>query len=151
MSDALTELKERLSKLSDEQLIQIVTKDAADYRQEALDYAKAELKYRRVDLFKATAESTEEGDGKDKQEEPPEEEVEEIAPALLGLPKRKSEQPGWTCSACGGQLRRGTLVGEKEITIVFSDTRQERFVQARACVQCGQISFVVDYDTDVEM
>src|SRR5690242_14309734 len=43
------ELKQRLSKLSDDELIEMVTVGANDYRQEALDYAKAELKYRRVD------------------------------------------------------------------------------------------------------
>ena len=49
MSDDVLELKERISKLSDDQLIDMVTASAGDYRQEALDYAKAELKYRRVD------------------------------------------------------------------------------------------------------
>src|SRR5262245_18663312 len=43
------ELKETIHDLSDEQLIEIVTFAAGDYRQEALDFAKAELKSRGVD------------------------------------------------------------------------------------------------------
>jgi len=124
MTDELQELKQRLSKLSDEELIEIVTVAAADYREEALDYAKAELKYRRVDW--TTPEAAPE------QEEPP------------------VVQPGKHCIACGGELRPGTLVAEKELTIVFSDNQEERFVRVTACVRCGQLSLVADFDTTVE-
>jgi len=47
-------------------------------------------------------------------------------------------------------LRPGTLVAEKELTIIFSDNREERFVRVMACVQCGSLSLSADYDTDVE-
>jgi hypothetical protein len=133
MSDDVLELKERISKLSDDQLIDMVTGSAGDYRQEALDYAKAELKYRRVDWS-----------------QPKPEEVQAEAD-----PEAKSEEtvvapPGANCFVCGGRLRPGTLVAEKELTVIFSDNREERFVRVMACVQCGQLSLSADYDTDVE-
>ena len=118
----LQELKQRISKLTDEQLIEMVTTDAGDYRREALDYAKTELRSRGVAWSQ------------------PEAEEEALPP--VGPTKFK-------CPVCGGALRPGTLVAEKELTIVF-DNHEERFIRAMACAQCGQLSMVVDYDTDVE-
>jgi hypothetical protein len=133
MSDDVLELKERISKLSDDQLIDMVTGSAGDYRQEALDYAKAELKYRRVDWSQPKPEEVQ-------AEADPEAESEETVVA----------PPGANCVVCGGRLRPGTLVAEKELTVIFSDNREERFVRVMACVQCGQLSLSADYDTDVE-
>ena len=132
MSDELWRLKERLSKMSTDELIEMVTVGAKDYRQEALDYANAELKYRRVDLSDLKAKEVEQV------EEPA---VEQAEPVIA--------PPGSACFVCGGKFRQGTLVAEKELTIVFSDTHEERFVRVNACVQCGQLSMTVDYDTDV--
>jgi hypothetical protein len=133
MSDDVLELKERISKLSDDQLIDMVTLSAGDYRQEALDYAKAELKYRRVDWS-----------------QPKPEEVQVEADPEADSAETVVAPPGVTCFVCGGRLRQGTLVAEKELTIIFSDNREERFVRVTACVQCGQLSLTADYDTDVE-
>jgi hypothetical protein len=134
MSDELQELKERLSRLSDEELIAMVTTGVNDYRQDALDYAKAELKFRRVDIPQTTAETGEEP------EEPPAEPAE---PETVRLHS--------TCILCGSaRLRHGTLVGEKEVTVVFSDTHEERFVRVNACSDCGHVLLVVDYDNEVE-
>jgi|SRR5215471_434019 len=135
MSDDILELKERISKLSDDQLIEMVTVSASDYRQEALDYAKAELKYRRVDWSQTQSE----------EKQPPPDTEAEPTNAIV------APSSGANCFVCGGRLRGGTLVAEKELTIVFSDNREERFVRVMACVQCGQLSLSVDYDTDVEL
>ena len=54
------------------------------------------------------------------------------------------------CSVCGGRMRRGALYGESELTIVFHDGDEERFVQALVCVGCGVVRLAIDYDTDVE-
>jgi hypothetical protein len=54
------------------------------------------------------------------------------------------------CPACGGRLRPGSVYGGKELTMVFQDNEEERFVQALACGGCRQVRLVVDYDTDVE-
>src|SRR5262245_38841751 len=62
MSDELWKLKERLSKMSTDELIEMVTVGAKDYRQEALDYANAELKYRRVDLSDLKAKEAEQAE-----------------------------------------------------------------------------------------
>jgi len=50
MSKEFEELKDRLVKLSDEQLIEMVLAPPGEYRQDALDIAKAELKWRRVEI-----------------------------------------------------------------------------------------------------
>src|SRR5215472_10713610 len=103
MSDDVLELKERISKLSDDQLIEMVTLSAADYRQEALDYAKAELKYRRVDWSQPKP---------DEKQPPADAEAEPAEPVVAAT-------SGTNCFICGGQLRLGTLVAEKELTIIF--------------------------------
>ena len=54
------------------------------------------------------------------------------------------------CSLCGGRTRRASLYGESELTMLFHDTDEERFVQALVCVDCRVVKVAVDYDTDVE-
>jgi hypothetical protein len=137
MSDDIWELKQRLSKLSNEELIAIVTVASKDYRQEAIDYAKQELKYRRVDLSKLNSEDDE---AIDETETAPEAEPEAVDPFVRGVS---------TKCVCGGALRQGTLVAEKELTIIFSDNHEERFVRVLACSRCSQISLVVDPETVV--
>jgi len=134
MSDDILELKKRISKLSDDELIEMVTVSSGDYRQEALDYAKAELQYRRVDWSQPEPEETQAP--ADQEAEP----AETVAAPSTGA----------NCFLCGGRLRPATLVAEKELTIIFSDNREERFVRVMACVQCGNLSLSADYDTDVE-
>jgi len=133
MSDDTLELKERISKLSDEELIEMVTVGADEYRQEALDYAKAELKYRRVDWSNAANPA----------------EAEPVAESERDLEGPVINRAAATC-VCGGALRSGTLVAERELTIIFQDNREERFIRVAACVECGQLSLVADYDTTVQ-
>jgi hypothetical protein len=57
--------------------------------------------------------------------------------------------PGSACMVCGGRLRSGRIVAEKESTIIFDDNQEERFITARACIRCGNVALVVDYETDV--
>ena len=42
------ELREKISKLSDEDLLKMVNVDFADYREQALQYAEAEMRARRI-------------------------------------------------------------------------------------------------------
>ena len=136
MAKEFQELKDRLVKLSDEQLLEMVSAPPGEYRQDALDIAKAELKWRRVEIPEA--------------EEPAAtshpvsaDPLSRLGPAREGLPEN-------VCLICGGRLRTGSLVAEKELTVVFSDNHEERFVRANACTQCGQLSLVVDFETDVQ-
>jgi uncharacterized OB-fold protein len=55
-----------------------------------------------------------------------------------------------TCSLCGGRTRLGSLHGETELTMLFQDSDEERFVQALVCVDCRVVKLKVDYDTEVE-
>ena len=137
MSEDSQQLKERLIKLSDEELIDIVQAEPGDYRQEAIDIAKAELKWRKVEIPE------------------PEEDVETGVEPVSTDPissslRRPSVAPADVCIICGGAMRQGTLVAEKELTIVFADNQEERFVKVSACTRCGQVSPVVDFDTDVQ-
>jgi hypothetical protein len=137
MSDDLWELKQRLSKLPNEELIEMVTVAAKDYRQEAIDYATQELRYRHVDLSKLNSQGEE---AIEESEREPEAEAASVQPFVPIV--------GGKC-ICGGTLRSGTLVAEKELTIIFSDNHEERFVRALACTRCSQISLIVDSETVV--
>ena len=120
--DELDQLKERISQMSDFELRQIVEVEYDDYRPEALEFAETELRKRRVAFDK------------------PEAEDEDSAEPGVDVP----------CENCGGAMRSGLLFSEKELTILFPDDNEERFVQALACVECGQIRLVADLETDVE-
>ena len=128
MEQESLELKEEISGLLDEQLMEMVTTRASDYRQEALDFAKAELTARGIDW---NAVSTDE--------------PEAAAPSTPEL-----DSSGVICLNCGGPLRFATLVAEKEVTIIFSDNHEERFVKVSACRKCGQVSLLADFDTEVQ-
>ena len=128
MEQESLELKEEISGLLDEQLMEMVTTRASDYRQEALDFAKAELTARGIDW---NAVSTDE--------------PEAAAPSAPEL-----DSSGVICLNCGGPLRFATLVAEKEVTIIFSDNHEERFVKVSACRKCGQVSLLADFDTEVQ-
>ena len=131
MSENERELRDRIKGLSDEELVEMVTRDSRDYRPAAIDYAKSELRSRRIDFS--------------------EPDNSEAAPANFD-PFPATSPPGRSetkCEICGGALRSGILVAEKELTIVFSDNKEERFLKVNACVQCGEVSLVVDFDTKV--
>jgi hypothetical protein len=127
------DLKQRIAGLTDDQLLQMVTVEANEYRPEAIDFAKAELTARGVDFTQET-------------ETPDTVETPVASNPLAGSPR----SPAVACAACGGAVRTGTLVGEKELTVVFGDSREERFLRVIACTQCNQVSLFVDFETDVE-
>src|SRR5262249_30215165 len=127
MADDYQQLKERLTKLSDEELIEIVLAAPGEYRKEAREIAEKELKWRRVDI--------------------PQAEGPQAAVSDPVFPSPPQARPGNVCVACGGSLRPGTLVAEKELTIVFSDSQEERFVKVIACSRCGLLALVADLDT----
>ena len=137
------ELKLRITNLSDDQLLQMVTVDADEYRQEALDHANAELRARGIDVTKAPAEAPV-GDAVDK------EDTASLDP-MRGLQPSEARHlsQGPICLTCGGPMRPGILVAEKELSIVFTDNREERFVRVSGCSQCGQLSLTVDFENEV--
>ena len=47
-------------------------------------------------------------------------------------------------------MRSGLLFADKEVSIVFADDSEERFVQAFACTSCGDVRLIVDLNTEVE-
>ncbi len=138
MNEDFQQLKDRLVKYSDEQLIEIVLAPPGDYRQDAIDIAKTELKWRNVEIPEP--------------DEPDEENAEEAYAPTSAEPFRavREATSGNRCAFCGGPVTPGTLVAEKELTVVFSDNREERFVKVNVCTRCGQVSLVVDFETDVQ-
>ena len=117
--------KERFSQMSDEELLKIVCEDYEDYHETALRFAEEELNKRGIYL-------EDENESNNTRQES--DHVEAQA----------------TCAVCRGKMRVGNLFAGKEITILFTDENEERFVDVLACEQCGQIKMVVDYETDVE-
>ena len=148
MGEEFQELKDRLVKLSDEQLIEMVSAPPGEYRQDALDIAKAELKWRRVEI--PEPEAPEGITGPEPHDPSLSRAYVPVGDAAIGLVPASQGLPENVCLICGGRLRPGTLVAEKELTVVFSDNREERFVRVNACTRCGQLSLVVDFDTDVQ-
>jgi hypothetical protein len=131
MDEQLRELKDRISQMSDDELLQIVEVEYADYRKEALEFAMAELEQRKIPYGES---------GLDEENEAESEEADLIASAAGDLP----------CDACGGAMRAGSLYADKELSIYFPDKNEERFIQALACSDCGSLKLLVDFNTDVE-
>jgi hypothetical protein len=149
MNKDLERLRERMSALSDQELLRIVNVEYRDYRPEALEYAKAELDSRGVAYGRSTpaAESLavelrdeiDTGIGPERDDEEAESDQEDLA----------EFKPSF-CIVCGAETRCGYLFGGRgEMTAVFSDNNEERFVQLDACPKCGHVRLIVDFETDV--
>ena len=125
MDEQLFELKERISRLSDEELLNIIEVDSEDYRKEALGFAKSELARRGI-----TYKEVRKGDE-----------------LLSG--KAPEGDAAETCARCGGQTRPGRLFDRGEIIIRFTDRDERRFIEVYACSQCGQVQVVADFETEI--
>jgi hypothetical protein len=128
------ELKARITGLSDEELLTIVEEEAGEYREDAVGFAKAELEARGIEFNDGSAED-------------------ESAEDLVEEPERAAatgSRKGLMCSVCGGETRFGILSGSKEVTIIFADNNEERYVEAYACTRCGRVQLIVDYGTDAQ-
>ena len=132
MEDEIRELKERITSMSNEELLKIVTVERGDYRKEAIDFATRELEKRGVPF-----------DPSDDIEDQDDQESNGADPTISG----KSLLP---CELCGGAMRVGQMFADRELTIFFPDDDEERFVQAVACNDCGHLRLLVDFETDVE-
>jgi hypothetical protein len=131
MEDEIRELKERITGMSNEELLKIVTVERGDYRREAIDFATRELQTRGVPFD--PSDDVEDDDDEDN----------DATDTISG----KSLLP---CELCGGAMRVGQMFADRELTILFPDDDEERFVQAVACNDCGHLRLLVDFETDVE-
>ena len=132
MEDESEELKDRISQMSDGELLRIVGPDRDDYVEEAIQFAVRELKIRNIPFEEPKRSAAQTPDVEDDESEQ--------AQAIVIPP----------CDACGGPMRSGWLVADRELTIFLPDNDEERFVQALACSVCGEMRLVVDFQTDVE-
>ena len=128
LDEELNELKDRISQMPDRELLQIVEVEYADYRKEAIEFAEEELRKRSIPF--GTPELVADEDEDDAS----------MAPARSNVP----------CGNCGGSMRSGLLFADKELTMLFSDSNEERFVHAFACTACGDVRLTVDLETEVE-
>lgn|SRR5262249_16450940 len=148
MNEDLKRLRERMSGLSNEELLRIVNVEHKDYRPEALEFARAELDsrglaYHRPGSMKLDGQSqdvdhSDEGwdSQSDQEEESDQGDVEGFKPSF--------------CILCGARTRSGYLfAGRGEMTVVLSDNNEERFVELDACPKCGHVRLMVDFETDV--
>jgi hypothetical protein len=127
MDDESRELRERIARMSDAELWRMVGKDRLQYRDEAVAIARQELDARRGQETESTDDEVNGTNG-------------EEAVSVDSLP----------CGICGGMMRRGALFADREMTVYFDDTDEERFVEAMVCSACGTMRLVVDLDTDVQ-
>lgn len=126
LDDELKDLRERMSQMSDEELLRIAGVDYDDYRKEALAFAESELARRSVPFEKPTSE-------------------------VSAHSETESTPAGSVrCRSCGKTMRPGLLFADKELTILFSDNNEERFLRVFACSECGDVRLMVDLETDVE-
>ncbi|MFY9608285.1 MAG: hypothetical protein WAU45_06665 [Blastocatellia bacterium] len=132
MEDETRELKERITNMTNEELLKIVTVERNDYRREAIDFATSELQTRGV-RFDPAADI----------EDDDEEESDAADATISG----KTLLP---CELCGGAMRVGQMFADRELTIFFPDDDEERFVQAVACNDCGYLRLLVDFETEIE-
>ena len=134
MDDALRELKERITQMSDGELLRIVGPDRDDYRHEAIGFAQDELRLRHIPF--------------DQDDEADQAESEDGVGGETGAASPARVMP--PCAACGRPTRQGWLLADKELTVYFQDTEEERFVVAFVCGTCGLVSLFADLNTDVE-
>ena len=128
--EELNSLKERLSQMSDRELLKIVEEEYDDYRREAIEFAEEELTKRNVPFESPELENDDD-----------EEDVDAAAVVT---------ESNVSCSNCGGKMRSALLLTDKELTILFQDNNEERFLQVWACTSCGEVRLTVDLVTDVE-
>jgi hypothetical protein len=131
MDDRLKELEDRISQMSDQELLRIIQVEYADYRLEALDFARAELKKRNIPYEEPALDEEDAAEGED---------TASSVSAAGNIP----------CKVCGGAMRSGALFADKELTILFPDKNEERFIQALVCSKCGDLRLAVDFETDIE-
>jgi hypothetical protein len=132
MEDESAELKERMSQMSDGELLRIVGPDRNDYVEEAIGFAARELKIRNIPF---------EEQSRGAAQTPATSDDEAVEDSAVAIPP---------CDVCRGAMRRGLLFTDKEVTMLFQDNEEERFVQAFACSICGEVRLVIDFQTDIE-
>jgi hypothetical protein len=121
-------LYQMLKGKSTEELLTMVNEDAADYRDDALELARVELRRRGVSW-------------RDEQLE-----AESAAEQVAEVEKGRES----TCRECGSPVRYASLLAEKEIVLSFHDNFEQRFMEVLVCRNCGKVTFKVDFDTEVQ-
>jgi hypothetical protein len=137
MSDLKEEISERMRQLSTPELVRVLTEDAGDYVDAALEIAEDELK-RRGGKVPDSANSPADGElriGID------EASPEEIANANKGRDNK--------CRDCGGVLRYAALQSQNEVLLSFFDTHELRYLEVDVCVSCRKVTMRADLESEV--
>jgi len=142
MDTGLQLLRERFSQMEDEDLLRIVGEDASDYRPEAIEVARQEIRRRGLENVRPSrAES--------RDREAASEPLEVVEPEEEPAQDEPSTRDWVTCALCGGGLRTAVMLAEHQIIAVFEDNREARYVKILVCPRCGNASMFVDMHTTV--
>ncbi len=142
MDSGIERLRERFSQMEDEALLRIVGEEASDYRPEAVEVAREEIRRRGLETAaqaKTSAASAPERSLSDVPFESEDEADEADVP----------EPEVLLCPACGSALRNAVLLADNQIIAVFEDNREARFVKILVCPRCGTADMFVDMHTEV--
>jgi hypothetical protein len=142
LDEDLKELRNRINGLSDDELLDIVEVEAADYREEAVEFAKAALLARGIEPGEGSA--AEEDVEAEEEEYIEAEEGTDRGSLLIADPKSLP-----VCTLCGGKTQLGILFAKNELTFLFPYEKREGAVNAFACRRCGSIQLFLDPRTDV--
>jgi len=138
MAELKEEIRERMKQLSTPDLIQVITEDAGDYVEEALQIAREELK-RRGGKVPDPADSHANGVEAIGIEEAS---AEEIANAYKGRDTK--------CRDCGGNLRYAALQSQNEIFLTLLDTHELRYLEVDVCTSCRKVTLRADLETEID-
>ncbi len=142
MDSQIQLLRERFSQMEDEDLLRIVGEEASDYRPEAIEVAKEEIRRRGLETDRSSKTEAPAAPASSEAEEAfePEEDSDEA----------DTPKSDWvTCAVCGGGLRSAILLADHPIIAVFEDNREARYVKIRVCPHCGSADMFVDMHTEV--
>lgn len=132
LDDESKELQRHINSLSDEELLTIVEVEAGDFREEAVEFAKAALQERGIAFREGPVAE--------------EDEVEEMEGDYL--PAEVPRTPP-ICTVCGGETRFGILFTGRELTFLDPEENHEIAVEAYACRHCGRVQMLLDWETSV--
>jgi hypothetical protein len=138
MEDEAAALKDKISQMTDGELLRIVGPDRDDYVEQAIGFATRELRIRNIPFDEAPRRTAQASNDADDSTD---------AIDAIDTASSNSIPP---CDACRGPMRSGSLFAGEELTMLFHDNDEERFVQVFACSVCGKMRMVVDFQTNIE-
>jgi hypothetical protein len=128
MANLKEEISEKMRQLSTQELVQVLTDDAGDYVDAALEIARNELKSRGAKV-------------------PEEPGIDEASPDEVANAYKSRDTK---CHDCGGSLRYAGLHSSTEIVLAFADTHELRYLEVDVCTKCRKVTLRADLETEID-